>query len=328
MNFTHTPKYEKTPSDELFKQLYGFYPKKAGTSHELISAATYWHLIENENIADVIMENKFVESKHDVRVKDVAEHQIDGIIELKNKKGKIINKIALEAKDHYQNNKGKNVPKGEVQKLDSTIRDIESFGEGVFFTSTDFTPESLNFIKGLSPRKHQKNIKLYKVRPSKKEDERGRIKGFIIKSTARISHRIIYPYISYNTVAFPALMCECGEDYPILDIKKNQISSICQAIVQQYGNENIPQKGVVNIRGYLQHMGNIIPIIGFVYDTIEEVLSFPDKEVKPNGNPVLYVESLIDGNVDILLTDTDLKTKIDVLLNQKGIEINKIKVEP
>ena len=90
MNFTYTPKYKKTPSDELFKQLYCFYPKKAGTSHELISTATYWHLIEKDNIVDVILENKFVESKHDVRVKDVAEHQIDGIVELKNKKGKII----------------------------------------------------------------------------------------------------------------------------------------------------------------------------------------------------------------------------------------------
>lgn len=327
MNFTYTPKYKRTPSDELFKLLYGFYPKKAGASHELISTATYWHLIEKENIADIILENKRVESKHDVRVKDVAGHQIDGIIELKNKKGKTISKIALEAKDHNQGDKEKNVSKGEVQKLDSTIRDIDSLGEGVFFTSTDFTPESLNFTKGLSPRKHQKNIKLYKARPSNKEDERGRINGYIIKCTAKIPNRIIYPYISSNLVALPALMCEYGEDFPILNKNKVQISSISQAIIAQYGN-NIPPKGCVNIQGFFPHMGNLIPIIGFVYDTVEEILKFPDKEVKPNGTPVLYVKSLIKEDVDVLLTDTDLKTKINVLLNNKGINIHKIYVEP
>lgn len=328
MNFTYTPKYKKTPSDELFKQLYGFYPKKAGTSHELISTATYWHLIEKDNIADVILENKFVESKHDVRVKDVAEHQIDGIVELNNKKGKTISRIALEAKDHNQSNKGKNVPIDEVQKLDSTIRDIESFEEGVFFTSTDFTSESLNFIKGLSPRKHQKNIKLYTARPSKKEDERDRINGFIIKTTVKIQHRIIYPVLGINLVAFPALKCEYGEDLPIYDNNKNQISSISQAIVAQYGEKNIPLNGFVKIRGYFPHMGNLIPIIGFAYGTVEEILNFPDREVKPDGKPVLYVKSLIDGDVDVLITDTDLKTKINKLLKRKGIDVNKIKVEP
>lgn len=325
MNFTLNPKYKKTPSEELFYQLFGFYPKKAGTAFELIATAVMWYLAEKDDIVNVVLNKSFFSGSHDIKVKDVASHQIDGIISCKNKDGKAICEMALEAKDHNQNSKAKKVEIEEVQKLDSTIRDIERFDSGVFFTSTDFTKEAINFVKGLNPQKHQKDIKVYKSRPSTKEDEAGRIKGFRINYSFNIPYHLIVPYFSNNSHLPYPIVCVYGNPLPIYNAQGQQISDSSQEIIKKYGDNSNVIGGFVGIVGCLKNLfnGNLDPIIGFAFATKIETIS-DTQEIKPNGNPILYVKSIIDENVDILLTDTDLKEKISLLLKAKDIDVDNI----
>ena len=327
MNFTLNPKYRKTPSEDLFYKLFGFYPKKAGTAFELIATAVMWHLVEKEDIANVILQESSFNASHDVKVKDVAKHQIDGIITCKNAYHKTICEIALEAKDHNQNNKAKKVEIEEVQKLDSTIRDIEKFDSGVFFTSTDFTQDAINFVSGLSPKKHQKAIKIFKSRPSTKEDEKGRIKGFVINYSFKIPHKLILPYFSEDCHLSYPIFCEYGNPLPIYNKQGKLITESSQEIIKKFGDDNNVIGGFVDIEGYLKNLsnGNLDSIIGFAFTTQIETIN-ETHEIKPNGEPILYVKSMIDENVDVLITDTDLKNKITIILREKGIDISKIRL--
>lgn len=324
INFTHNPKYKRTPSDELFYKLFGCYPKKAGTAFELIATSAMWCLAEKDHTASVFLGEEIINSKHDEKVKDVATHQIDGIIECRNKKGKIISQIVLEAKDHHQNKKGKNVAIGEVQKLESTMRDIEYFDSGVFFTSTDYSSESIKFAKGLSPKKHQKKIKLFKSRPSIKEDELNRIKKILLNLTTCIPHYFIYPYITRNAVLFPPIVSEYFAPLYIYDEHQKKVC-INHILTEQYGELHKETKGFVHMNGYIEIYEDLIPIIGFSFQRVDEVIT-ETREIGPNGNPMLYVKSITDGNVDTLITDTDLKDKIKQLLYEKNIDIEHIKI--
>ena len=75
MNFTLNPKYRKTPSEDLFYKLFGFYPKKAGTAFELIATAVMWHLVEKEDIANVILQESSFNASHDVKERSVIENK-------------------------------------------------------------------------------------------------------------------------------------------------------------------------------------------------------------------------------------------------------------
>ncbi len=53
LNKTQKPNYKKSEIDELFYELYGFYPKKEGQSYELLVGAVLKFLILNKKSSGI-----------------------------------------------------------------------------------------------------------------------------------------------------------------------------------------------------------------------------------------------------------------------------------
>jgi len=150
---------QRSPIDELFFDLYGFYPTKAGKAFEILSAAAV-KLITGKQV------------KYDQYVKGTfsdTTYQLDGEIISDEEKE------MLEAKDYTILDR--KVGRGDVQKLSGAL-DID---RGILASATDFTKPAAKYAKSSSTNPNQKQIELYHIRPSVESDEKGRIKKLVFK---------------------------------------------------------------------------------------------------------------------------------------------------
>ena len=138
--------YEKSPIDEFFYGIYGFYPEKAGQAYELLV-----------NAALKII-NKDSEQKY----------QLDGIKD---------DKESIEAKDYTIRNE--KVGRPDVQKQEGGLIDLPYEG-GIFASATGYTRNAEKYAEGTYKNPNGKPIDLYDIRPSTEEDEEGRIKTIIV----------------------------------------------------------------------------------------------------------------------------------------------------
>lgn len=154
----------KSPIDEIFKELYGYYPNKAGQAYELLVAAAF----------KAITGRKIGYDQHQRGIYSKTDYQVDAVVHSDT------GKDMVEAKDYTIDER--KVGRSDLQKLQGALTDLE-FEKGIFASATDYTKPAKKYADGAKINPNQKGIELYHIRPSTELDEEGRIKKFIINMT-------------------------------------------------------------------------------------------------------------------------------------------------
>lgn len=297
MKTTQSPTYQLTPSDKLFYQLMGFYPAKAGTAFELISTAVTMIITPHE------------EAKHDVTLigHTQAPHQIDGMVD----------DIAIEAKDHSAGKKQVKVSIGEVMKHETAICDLKETTKGLFFSSSGFSPNAMQFAEGLSEDIHQKLIQLLHSRPSAPKDEKGRIMRIQVNLEFKIpdyKYQVLLPDNVLIKLKNGNKNVRCQNI--LYDAQGRMVSMFDDVVDELYPDLNIDVQGqkVDTPNKYILTDDNrLFPLDGFICSRTIRTESHPF-EVAIKGKPVLLVKS--DSlNINKLFTDVELKEEIEKLLH-------------
>jgi Restriction endonuclease. len=152
---------DKSPIDELFFELYGYYPNKPGQAYELIVAAAFKAITGSQVSYD----------KHERGLYSQTDYQVDAIVP--NEYGENM----VEAKDYTLDDR--KVGRSDLQKLQGALTDLD-FEKGIFASATEYTKPAKKYSDATEQNPMQKVIDLYHIRPSTETDEEGRIKKFVI----------------------------------------------------------------------------------------------------------------------------------------------------
>lgn len=290
---------EKSPLDDLFFELYGFYPNKAGQAYEMLVAASF-KLLFNKDI------------RYDSRVRgDYSKtvYQLDGLVKDSGKEGMI------EAKDYTIDKK--KVGRGDIQKLQGALSDLP-IDKGIFASATEYTKPAKKYADSSKDNPLQKDIDLYNIRPSTIEDEKGRIKKFIINFSIYILdyqnglYQPIWTKEGYNRLEQDGYIGKQIELH--LENFYNGAGEIISSLSElthdnpptTTWDENAIYEGCWIIRdGYLNINGSPYPIKGLQY----KVPASSAKEqmiIEGGGTPKIYIKSE-NGEINKLITDKDLK---------------------
>lgn len=289
----------KSPIDELFKELYGYYPNKAGQAYELLVAAAF----------KAITGRQIGYDQHERGVYSKTDYQVDAVVPSDN------GKDMVEAKDYTINER--KVGRSDIQKLQGALTDLD-FEKGIFASATDYTKPAKKYADGAEINPNQKEIELYHIRPSTELDEEGRIKKFVINMT------IIVP--DFNNGQFQyAWTKEAEEKFRKDDYMDKEITMVLDRFYKQNGDidcllidytrENQPihvnMDDEFGIGCWLLH-GKYIEIEGQLYGVkgisykIPYTRSTTTFTVEGDGKPKVLIKS-DDGKINKLLTDEELK---------------------
>ena len=155
--------YNKSPIDNFFYNIYGFYPEKAGQAYELLANAA----LKIINKDSEVKYNQFRDGTYSQQ-----KYQLDGIKD---------EKESVEAKDYTLRNE--KVGRPDVQKQEGGLIDLP-FDGGVFASATGYTRNAVKYAEGTYKMPNGKPIDLYDIRPSTEEDEEGRVKTIVINIIA------------------------------------------------------------------------------------------------------------------------------------------------
>jgi len=291
--------YEKSPIDDFFFSLYGFYPTKAGQAYELLVDIAL-KLIEEKS---EVSYDQYVKGEYSNQV-----YQIDGIIGEK----------SIEAKDHTIKNE--KVKRPEVQNQEGGLIDLP-FSEGIFASATGYTRNAQKYANGTTINPTAKKIDLYNIRPSTIEDEEGRVKTVILE--------FILTALNFRAAKFTPLFTKegyanIGKLFPEgevslkIDTIYNYDGSVflsigdwTKSLNYEYtlddGKEEITGEAKFNWK-YLKINEHLIELQGISY--IVPIQKSTEKfEIQQDGNACLYVKNE-NGTVDTLLTDVQMKSVV------------------
>jgi len=290
---------DKSPIDELFFELYGYYPTKAGQSFEMIVAAAFKLLL-----------NKDVE--YDQRIRgDYSEtvYQLDGVITDEDSKNMV------EAKDFTLDER--KVGRGDLQKLQGALTDLP-IDKGIFVSATDFTKPAKKYADGSISNPMQKQIDLYHIRPSTEEDEKGRIKKIIINMSMHVPD---YRHGKYQLVWTEEGISKLKQDGLATKEIEMRIENFYDVdgkvltTLQEITSKNQPEtnwekdyvaKGTWDISGgHFKYNGQLYAIRGLQYE-IPFLISNNEIVIEGGGTPKIYIRSE-GGSIDKLINDSDLK---------------------
>ena len=289
--------------DDLFEELFGFRPRKKGTSYEMLSAAVCKLLVEDSKVLhDERLRGKFSNTLY----------QIDVFLEKEDKK------YFAETKDYTKRKDKNKVGRDDLQKLAGALRELKVDG-GIFFSATDYTEPAKKYAEA-SKQIIGKNIKLMHLRPSVEQDEQGRIKRIVV--TAHIHLPI------YEKAVFKPVFTQKGEKQ-IQDLKAEGklvegqiVDVVIDDIFDAYGNVSTTIHELTssyfggymgnNAMGsfriphaYILFTNELVEIHGISYNipfdtTVKEIV------VDAKGKPKLLIKDE-KGNIDKLITDRKLK---------------------
>jgi len=305
--------YEKSPIDDFFFSLFGYYPKKSGEAYELMANAALKIINEKERV----FYDQYVKSEHSKQI-----YQIDGIIEER----------SLEAKDHTIKNE--KVTRPEVQTQEGGLIDLP-FKGGIFASATGYTRNAKKYAIGTETNPIAKKIDLYNIRPSTISDEEGRIRTCILEFTiAKLNFEkaINTPIITKEGYDTLCKMFPEGEIPIAIDAIYNTDGSIfismgdwTHSLNFEYTLEDKKTeiKGEVNFDGkFIKVNSQLIGINEIKYEV--PIQRITEKIIIQNdGNACLYVNNE-DGTVDTLLTDIQMKNIMfdddekEILINAKN----------
>lgn len=289
---------QKSPIDELFHELYGYYPPKAGQAYEMIVSAAFKLLLDKD-------------IEYDQRLRGVYSqtvYQLDGLVKDDS------NKIMVEVKD-YTVDKRK-VGRGDLQKLQGALTDL-SVDSGVFASATGFTKPASKYADSSDENPMIKNIELFDIRPSTEEDEKGRINKIIVNMSMHIAdyERGKYQPI-FTKEGFKSLENAGLANKPVkmklenfFDKDWNIILTITE-LTRKYPpgttwEENYIANGCWIINGYFEIETNLYEIKGLQYEVPFSV-GHQELIIECGGSPKIYIKSQT-GEINKLITDKDLK---------------------
>jgi len=143
-----------SPIDNLYREIYGDLPAKAGTAYERFAAAA------------LTIAQPECDTTHDARIRGIFSdtlHQIDVLAA----KGTVVG----EAKDY--SDRGDKVGLSDLQKLAGALVDLPA-EKGAFFSATDYTKPARKYAQA-TEQMFGKATELFELRPSVESDLEGRI---------------------------------------------------------------------------------------------------------------------------------------------------------
>jgi len=251
-----------SPIDELYLEIYGVSPNKAGTAFERFAAIA-----------------TFVESQggsitHDATLKGAvsgSNYQID-----------VLHQSAEttmgEAKDYTY--RGGKVGRSDLQKLSGALLDLPDVTKGVFWSATDYTKPARQYAHASKSMPHGKEILLRGLRESTPIDEQGFVKTINVTGTHCIPQyeaaRWIVHWTSDGLSSLKALI-PLGEDSidiggaieVIFDAEGKPLTSIFELTSKGHGSrgdDNVCRACYWLPGHYVRTNGILAPILGLEYE--------------------------------------------------------------
>ena len=290
---------KKSPIDNLFFELYGNYPPKAGQAYEMIVAAAFKLLLNKDIDYNQRLFGDFSNTSY----------QLDGLISDSD------SKEMIEAKDYTINDK--KVGRGDIQKLQGALSDLP-VDKGVFASATDYTKPAKKYSDSSKDNPLNKPVDLYHIRPSTVQDEEGRIKKITINMSMH--------HASYDNSTMQLIWTKEGASEIMKDgLGSTHVSMTVDKFYDKEGNilitihdltknhpagttfeEGFVSKGCWIIKnGYLKYNDKLYSIAGVEYE-VPYLISRHEIIIENEGTPRLYIKA-VDGTIDKLITDKDLK---------------------
>jgi len=288
---------DKSPIDEFFYGLYGYYPNKSGQAYELIVNGVLKLLnSESEVIYDQYIEGSYSKQKY----------QIDGVVG---------DKKIVEAKDYTI--RGAKVGRPDVQKQEGAIIDLPH-DEGIFASATDYTKPAKLYAKGTITNPVTKKLELYNIRPSTIDDEEGRTKTIILEifiKSLNLEEAKYSPTISQTELEKISKLFQHGEYKISIGSIYNKDGSKYQSIkdwTRSLSSEYSLDDEKTELKGETVFSGKFIAINETLIEISEMKYKIPIStmseviKIEQDGKACLYVCNE-DGTVDTLLTDVQMK---------------------
>jgi hypothetical protein len=289
----------KSPIDELFFELYGFYPNKAGQSFEMIVAAAFKLLLDKDVEYDQRIRGNYSETVY----------QLDGLIKDEN------DKSMVEAKDYTLDDR--KVGRDDLQKLQGALTDLP-VDKGIFASATDFTKPAKKYADSSSSNPMQKQIELFHIRPSTEENEKGRIKKIVVNIDM---HILDYEHGKYQFIWTKEGRHKLEQDGLVgKEIKMHieefydkdgDVLTNLHELTSTYPpgttwEENYVARGTWILNGgHFKYNEQLYAVRGLQYE-IAYLVFHSEIVIEGGGNPKIYIKSET-GSIDKLITDKDLK---------------------
>jgi hypothetical protein len=289
----------KSPIDELFYDIYGFYAPKAGQAYERLVAAVYKLLFDEDVRYDQMVRGEYSRTIY----------QLDGLTDA-DQNGKMI-----EAKDYTIDEK--KVGRSDIQKMQGALTDL-SVDRGLFASATNYTNPAVKYAQSSNGNPLQKPIDLYHIRPSTIEDEKGRLKKLVFNIS---THLMNFPRASFNPVFTNdarVILKDKGYENKLVSFNITDVYDKDGASLITIGNlsKNNPpdttgeigfvSKGCWVLKGgYIHVDGQLYAIEGLEY-SVPFLVTSHKVVIESEGMAKLYVKSS-DGSIDKLIYDVDLR---------------------
>lgn len=298
-------KYTKSPIDELFYSLMGFYPTKEGAAYEIISAA-----------AISLFEQR--ETRHNQFVNGLSEslYQLDGLIE---------NDTMIESKDYTK--RGAKVGRDDLQKMEGALTDLSEIKKGYFTSATEYTEPAQMYAEATSKNPLQKEIIPVYLRPSTKDDEKGRVNKIQIQMNMIIPDFTngIFNILYSNKEEEAKLQKFIGASAPIsLTIKEfydfsgnviETVENLCKEQQPKFPMDATEVDGVFNIKAYIKINDSLFSIKGLKYhiSVLHHTETFTI-ESKGDAKMLIKCDRL---NINKLITNLEMTNAIKRVMNAK-----------
>lgn len=283
--------YEKSPIDEFFYGLYGFYPEKKGQAYELLVMAAMKALYQDSEVCS---------DQHIKGTVSQQSYQIDGTVD---------EKISIEAKDYTLRNS--KVGRPDVQKQEGGLVDLP-FESGIFASATGYSNRAEKYAKATYDNPRTKPIDLYEIRPSTEDDEKGRVKTVIINIHMvglDFQNACFKPMISSTEIE------KIGEvKVACIDKILNEDGSVC-ALMKDWTASLNKKVNINNVTEYIEGIDfegkyirlpmGLVKVDGIKY-RIPLFSHTEEIRIDADGKTCLLVKNL-SGEEDTLLTETQLK---------------------
>ena len=291
-----------SPIDNLYNDIFGEYPQKAGTALERLATIAY-----NEICAQCTKVDQHMKGSY-----SGTDYQLDGLAV----KGGV--QEMIEAKDYSIS--GEKVGRDDIQKLNGALADLESVQRGVFASATDYTKPAVEYAKASEKMSQGKPIDLFQVRNSTEVDEKGRIK---------VIHVVLKAYwLDFDKGKYKLIFTRNGRDnilrdYPegseiaymlseFTDVEGNVEKKIGELISQtnkevKMDDNQKEVEGNWDLKGlYIRFPnGNYYEIDHIEYHISISVVE-ESFDITKDGKACLLVKSQ-DGSINTLLTDEQLR---------------------
>lgn len=297
---------KKSPVDKLFTEIMGFCPNKSGTAYELLSTAAI-SLVLNKGAKH----NQFLSGEE-----EETPFQIDGLIE---------NKYMVEAKDYTIRNA--KVGRDDLQKMEGALTALPQIEEGYFASATDFTKPASEYAESTEKNDRQTEIKTVNVRPSTKEDLKGRIQ------TIAINLEISYPDYSQTNTGFVfsnvekrRMMQFIKKEYSegehtintsmLYDENGREYLPVSEIFVKykpHYSKEDKRISGIIPIDAYVRIKNELFKIDGVEYKDVPIITETETLYLKPQGEAKILIESKKLG-INKLITDKEIKSQVEKII--------------